>query len=180
MKTFFDGYANILFGIFVIGVILSVRSQIALADDSLQKQLKTVNYSDFLKVRNDANTVVLSAPEIERLFIVVPQEQADAGEGITQVELENALRQIIPQKNTRVILYCYVNFDPLTRRMPARETVGLSLIANGYSNVYELDDLWKDSKINSAALHEIAEKEVYPYTKKIPDPVLKLLQPRIK
>lgn len=179
MKSIFSGNIRITFGIIVTCLVYAIGGQFVMGDDTSQKELKEMIYSEFLKVRNDADTVVLHAPDIERLFLVVPQEKADAGQGITQVELENALQQIIPRKNTRVILYCYVNFDPLTRRMPARTTVALSLLANGYSNVYELEDLWKDTKLSSTSLKEIEEKEVQPYTKKIPASVMKILDRKI-
>lgn len=135
-----------------------------------------ISYHEFLKMRDDPETIILDAGQMEPLFWVVPESVARQGKGLTQAELDSALSDVIPSKESKIILHCYQNFAP-TRMMPARSSVASHLRANGYKRVYELADLWHDQGFDETdSAFKIAEKEIFPYTRKLPNSVATLLQ----
>lgn len=133
------------------------------------KLSEPLKYEKFLEERAQDNVVILDAAQLEKYFMLVPEDVAAAGKGISQKQLDSLLVSLIPSKGTKVVLYCYQNFEP-TRRMSAGQSVALSLIQNGYTNVETLEDLWGNG---SAQEYEKAQRlgktEVIPYAKKIPE-----------
>ncbi len=127
-----------------------------------------MTYEQYLSWRDEPETVVLNAFQLEPLFYIVPDQMAAEGKGLTQQELDQILAGLIPSKETRILLYCEENFYP-TRRMAAKTSVGISLIRNGYQNVYELETLWDkktffgNEKYSSSELEDILKNEVLPY-----------------
>lgn len=129
-----------------------------------------ITYEDFLKWRDDKNTVILDASLLEKYFLVSPQLQRSStnqDENITQEKLDKLLNSLIPTYDTKIILYCYQTFAP-TRRVSASQSVSFSLMGNGYKNVYILEDLWKGNRSEQIA-KTIGDKDVIPYAKKIPE-----------
>lgn len=149
---------------------------------SVSAQASEISYETFLKWREDPNTIVLDAAELEPLFFVVPEAVLEkTGRGVTQAELDTALQTLIPSRDTRVILYCWQNFAP-TRTVLARTSVALHLRGNGYSNVHQLKDLWlKKSVWGEAEILDREEleprtKEVVSSAKEIPGSVRTLIE----
>lgn len=130
-----------------------------------------ITYENFLKIRDTPDVVVLDAAQLEKYFMVVPEELAQKGKGLSQKQLDVVLAELIPTKDTKVILYCYQSFMP-TRNMPASLSVAMSLRANGYQNIYELEYLWMNGH-SEAQAQQLGEKEIIPYAKKIPEYVNK-------
>lgn len=139
---------------------------------------QVLSYKEFLKVRDKPDTVVLDANRMEPLFWVGTEEDAKAGKGLSQKELDAVLSEIIPSKETRVILYCHENFFP-TRRVPAKNAVAMSLRGNGYTRVYELDTFWTSPEGERMTVEQ-AQENVFPYAKPLPasaPALLKRLRP---
>lgn len=166
---------GVLAFLFGAGICLVSQASLSQAFGKVVQTSPEVSYDKLLEMRDDPDVVILDASEMEPLFWVVPESAAKRGKGLTQAELDSVLSEMIPSKDTRIVLYCYQNFA-LTRIMPARTTVALNLRENGYKSVYELEDLWSSENFSEVDLQKIAEKEVFPYTKKLPDSALSLLQ----
>lgn len=159
------------------GVLLASEYPVLSLIDRFTTSVSTISYDEFLEMRDDPQTVVLAADRMEPLFWVAPADIVAQGKGLTQSELDSVLSEMIPSKETRIILHCHQNFAP-TRMMPARNSVAHHLRANGYRHVYELEDLWQeqDRMKEADSAFKIAEKEIFPYTRKLPDSALIILQ----
>ncbi|MCB9983034.1 MAG: rhodanese-like domain-containing protein [Rhodospirillales bacterium] len=150
------------------------------AQDDVWQAPKTVTYEQFLKWRNDDRTVVLDAYEMERFLHVGPERPA-----ITQAEQDRLFAELIPSKETRIVLYCLQNFL-FMRRIPARDTVAHYLQQLGYTDVYVLENLWGkanqgDSQNEEAfkKAKETGEKEVRPYGASLPVWAKEILNPKM-
>lgn len=150
----------LMIGVILMATILQAHAK--LRDDQ-------ISYKEFLMMRSKSDVVVLDAAQLEKYFMVVPENMAKQGKGISQKQLDSLLVSLIPTKDTKVILYCYQNFMP-TRNMPASTSVAMSLEANGYKNVQELEYLWTNGRSHAHA-QVLGDKEVIPYAKKIPENV---------
>ena len=153
-----------LFGFCVL--ILAATTVLAADGVAFQKP-ENVTYEVFLKMRSEQDVVVLDAAQLEKYFMVVPEDMAKQGKGISQKQLDALLVSLIPAKETKVVLYCYQNFMR-TRNMPASSSVAISLEANGYKNIYALEYLWMNGRTEEQA-KSLGEKEIIPYAKKIPE-----------
>lgn len=135
-----------------------------------------ISYSTFLTWRDQPGTVVLDAFELEPLFHVTRLKETDeAGghqAGMSQERLNKILSQLIPAKDSRVVLYCRETFYP-TRMVAATHTVASTLKELGYSNVYNLERLWDKPELkhqdNQMSAQGLAASEVIPFKKKLPE-----------
>ena len=108
------------------------------------QQDKQIDYKEFLKWKENPETVILDSYKLEPFLHIAPPEVAGKEDNsITQAQFEKLLSDLIPNKDTPVILFCWENFQP-TRMMSARSSIGYSLEKNGYSNILYLKDLWRN------------------------------------
>jgi hypothetical protein len=103
---------------------------------------RRVSEQDFMRMAAEPNTIVLDARS-ERMYRYVHVKGAK-NLNIAEVT-EQTLAELIPSKNTRVLIYCNNNFDNEPAAMPskaARASLNIytfnTLYAYGYKNVYEL------------------------------------------
>ena len=128
-----------------------------------------ISYDEFLSMREDRDLVILNAAQLEKYFMVVPEEMAKQGKGLSQSQLDLLLASLIPTKETKVILFCHQNFQP-TRMLSASESVSYALKENGYTNVRFLENLWGNGSHEEAEkARMLGEKEIIPFSKKIPE-----------
>ncbi len=137
------------------------------------KNGNVISFETYKEWRDDKDTVVLDAAQLEPLQWIVPENVTKKRQrGITQAEFDRAISEVIPKKETRVVLYCYETFMP-TRRMSAMASVANVLKANGYTNIHTIEKLWDNPKHKNS--EDLRVKEFEPYTKSLPDDVLTLL-----
>lgn len=163
------------FNFFLILLSVIFMASVVLADDMASQ--KEISYSQFLEWRGNKETVILDSWALEPLQWISPKDIVEkTGRGITQDDFDHALSTIIPSKNTRVILYCYQSFEP-TRMVSAKFRVADTLRANGYTNVHELEDLWKSPTFSvNTNFKDILNKEVAPYQTPLNDKVKELIE----
>ena len=109
------------------------------------RQARRISEDEFLKMAADSSTVILDARSknrFERIHVKGAVHLA-----FTDFT-EEALRKVIPDKSTRILIYCNNNFEnEPTNFAPKMASVALNiqtfvnLHAYGYTNVYELGPL---------------------------------------
>lgn len=150
-------------------VCFAVLCVLLVAAAAQVKAQMLVSYDEFLVIRKNPDVIILNAAQLEKYFMVVPENMAAEGKGISQSQLDTLLASLIPTKETEVVLFCYENFQP-TRRLSANNVVSYSLKENGYKNIKQLKNLYNSTdpaEIEKAL--RLGEKEIIPYTKKIPE-----------
>lgn len=109
------------------------------------RQTRRISEADFLVMRQDAKTVVLDArSEARFLDMHIKGAKNLSFPDITA----DSLAAIIPDKNTRILIYCNNNFTNALQAFPTKmpsASLNLSTYAAlynyGYRNVYELAPL---------------------------------------
>lgn len=113
------------------------------------QQGKKIDYTEFLERKENPETVILDSYKLEPFLHISPPEVAEKeNNSITQAQFEKLLSDLIPKKDSPVILFCWENFQP-TRMMSARSSIGYALEKNGYSNILYLKDLWRNDNMFS-------------------------------
>lgn len=110
--------------------------------ESLRSQ-RRIDEATFLKMGAEPNTIILDLRSTDKFRAIhVKGAKHLAYTDIT----ETSLTKLIPDKNTRILIYCNNNFTGEERNFAAK-TVALNipsyitLHAHGYKNIYELGPL---------------------------------------
>ena len=130
------------------------------------RKTRLISFDDFIKKSKEKNTIILDTRS-KRMFDRIHIKGAI---NLTFAELtQQGLYQLIPNKNTRILIYCNNNFKQEKKLMPAlmtksrssysyykknqlfdgvsQETLALNiptyinLFGYGYKNIFELDEL---------------------------------------
>jgi hypothetical protein len=106
---------------------------------------RRVSEDEFIRMSTEPGTVVLDARSREKYDELHVRGALHLNFSDIAVE---SLRQLIPDRNTRILIYCNNNFLNAEREFPtkiARASLNLStfiaLYSYGYKNVYELGPL---------------------------------------
>ncbi|MEY4484912.1 MAG: hypothetical protein RL693_2364, partial [Verrucomicrobiota bacterium] len=109
------------------------------------RETRRVTEEEFMRMAGDPATVILDARSTEKYELLHVQNAKHLSlPDITEEELA----KIIPDKNTRVLIYCNNNFENERKAFPGKcATASLNiytfntLFSYGYKNVYELGPL---------------------------------------
>ncbi len=109
------------------------------------RESRRVSEEEFIRMSGDPSTIVLDARSTEKYQLLhVKNAKHLSFPDITAEELA----KIIPDKHTRVLIYCNNNFENERKAFPGKcETASLNiytfntLFSYGYKNVYELGPL---------------------------------------
>ena len=109
------------------------------------RQTHLVDLENFMKMSQDAKTILLDA----RSESAFKRKHIKGAININFSDFSfERLAQEIPDKNTRVLIYCNNNIDGDTQNFPTKSTplalnipTFINLYGYGYKNVYELSSL---------------------------------------
>lgn len=108
----------------------------------IQRTNRIVDQDAFLKMSAEKDTIVLDARSADKFAML--HLKGAVSLPFTDFT-EETLAKIIPDKNTRILIYCNNNFDNAPRSMPLKAAGAslnistlISLQTYGYKNVYEL------------------------------------------
>ena len=111
---------------------------------------RRVSEEDFMRMAREPNTIVLDARSREKYDELHVKGAVSLAFSDIAVE---SLAQTIPDKNTRILIYCNNNFagapQPFPTKMPSASlniSTYIALYNYGYRNVYELAPLIELSK----------------------------------
>ena len=112
---------------------------------AVYREARRVSEEDFIRMSDEPDTIILDArsqQKFEELHI-----RGAINLSFPDIAIES-LKQTIPNRNTRILIYCNNNFVNAQRAFPskiARASLNLStyiaLYSYGYRNVYELAPL---------------------------------------
>jgi hypothetical protein len=117
------------------------------------RQSHRVSEEDFLRMSGEANTIVLDARSAEKFRLLHVKGAINLSFPDITVD---SLKQTIPDKSTRILIYCNNNFTgapkPFPSKLPSASlnlSTYIALYNYGYRNVYELGPLidLKSSKL---------------------------------
>lgn len=109
------------------------------------RQTHLVDLEHFMKMSEDSKTILLDA----RSESAYKRKHIKGAININFSDFSfERLAQVIPDKNTRILIYCNNNIDGDTRNFPTKSTplalnipTFINLYGYGYKNVYELSSL---------------------------------------
>lgn len=115
------------------------------AEAAQHREDRRISEEDFIRMSREAGTVVLDARSREKFDELHVRGALHLDFSDIAVD---SLRRLIPDRNTRILIYCNNNFRGAERAFPtkiARASLNLStfiaLYSYGYTNVYELGPL---------------------------------------
>jgi len=118
------------------------------------RETHRVSEEEFLRMSSEPGTIVLDARSAEKYRLLHVKGAINLS--FPDITIES-LKQAIPDKTTRVLIYCNNNFSgaekPFPSKMPSASlnlSTYVALYNYGYENVYELGPLvdLKDSKLS--------------------------------
>ena len=119
-------------------------------DAAQHRATRRVSEEEFLRMSNEPDTLVLDARSREKYDELHVQGAVSLSFSDIAVE---SLARTIPDKNTRILIYCNNNFanaeEPFPSKMPSASlniSTYIALYNYGYRNVYELGPLIELSK----------------------------------
>jgi phage shock protein E len=109
------------------------------------RQTHRVSEEEFIRMSREPGTLVLDARSRERY----DQLHVKGAVNLSFPDIAtDSLRWLIPNKNTRILIYCNNNFTPSTQELMRKEATAslnlstfIALYDYGYRNVYELAPL---------------------------------------
>jgi len=112
---------------------------------AVHREQRRLTEAEFLRMMHEPNTIILDARSAEKFAML----HVDGAINLSFPDIAiESLAQAIPDKSTRILIYCNNNFENAERAMPskiARASLNLStfiaLFSYGYENVYELGPL---------------------------------------
>jgi len=120
---------------------------------SKHRETRRLSEEDFLRMSKEPNTIILDARSKEKYDLLHVKGAMNMSFSDIAVD---SLKQTIPDKNTRILIYCNNNFKnaerPFASKLPTASlnlSTYIALYNYGYRNIYELGpqiDL-KDSKL---------------------------------
>jgi hypothetical protein len=109
------------------------------------RQSHRLSEADFLRMSHEPGTIVLDARSAEKFRLLHVQGAINLSFPDITVD---SLKQTIPDKNTRILIYCNNNFSgaekPFPTKLPSASlnlSTYIALYNYGYKNVYELGPL---------------------------------------
>jgi len=112
---------------------------------ALHRESRRVSETEFLRLRREPNTLVLDARSRERYDELHVTGAVNLSFADITIE---SLARLIPDKNTRILIYCNNNFanaeGPFPSKLPTASlnlSTYIALYNYGYRNVYELAPL---------------------------------------
>lgn len=117
------------------------------------RQSHRVSEEEFLRMSREPGTIVLDARSAEKYRLLHVKNAINLS--FPDITIDS-LKQTIPDKSTRILIYCNNNFTgaekPFPSKMPSASlnlSTYVALYNYGYENVYELGPLveLKDSKL---------------------------------
>jgi hypothetical protein len=119
-------------------------------DAAKHRATRRVNETEFLRMRGEPSTIVLDARSREKFNELHVKGALSLSFPDITVE---SLARVIPDKNTRILIYCNNNFanaeGPFPTKLPSASlnlSTYIALYNYGYRNVYELAPLIELSK----------------------------------
>ena len=108
----------------------------------LDRRSRRISEAEFLKMATDENTIILDARSANRFA----QKHIVGAKNLPFTDFtEDALKTVIPSKDTRILIYCNNNIENSLEAFPLKKpaaSLNLStfpaLYSYGYENVYEL------------------------------------------
>ena len=125
---------------------IDMRGYLAVAGEAAaHRDTHRLSETDFLRLSNAPGTVVLDARSKEKYDLLHVKGAINLNfSDITVARLE----QLLPDKNTRILIYCNNNFVNNERAFPTKMAIAslnlstyIALYSYGYRNVYELAPL---------------------------------------
>jgi hypothetical protein len=120
---------------------------------AVHRESHRLSEAEFLRMSREPGTVVLDARSAEKFQLLHVRGAINLSFPDITVD---SLKQAIPDKNTRILIYCNNNFagaeQPFPTKLPSASlnlSTYIALYNYGYRNVYELGPLidLKDSKL---------------------------------
>jgi hypothetical protein len=114
---------------------------------------RRVSEADFIKMSHEPGTIILDARSKEKYDLLHIQGAINLNFSDITVE---SLKRLLPDKSTRILIYCNNNFKNSERAFPTKMATAslnlstyIALYNYGYRNIYELAPLIdpKDSKL---------------------------------
>ena len=109
------------------------------------RESRRLSEDDFIRVSQEAGTIVLDARSKEKYDLLHVRGAINLS--FPDITIES-LRKTIPDKSTRVLIYCNNNFENAVQAFPSKIASAslnlstyISLYDYGYRNVYELAPL---------------------------------------
>lgn len=117
----------------------------AASDAARHRQSRRVSEEEFIRMASEDGTVVLDARSKEKYDLLHVQGAINLSFPDITVD---SLAQTLPDKSTRILIYCNNNFENAERAFPTKMpsaalnlSTYVSLYDYGYRNVYELAPL---------------------------------------
>lgn len=115
------------------------------AEAARHRQARRVSEEEFLRMSREPGTIVLDARSRQKYDELHVKGAVNLSFSDIAVD---SLRQVIPDKNTRILIYCNNNFTnapgPFPTKLPSASlnlSTYIALYNYGYRNVYELAPL---------------------------------------
>ena len=125
---------------------VDMRGYLAVAGEAAaHRDTHRLSEADFLRLSNEAGSVVLDARSKEKYDLLHVKGAINLNfSDITVARLD----ELLPDKNTRILIYCNNNFVNNERAFPTKMAIAslnlstyIALYSYGYRNVYELAPL---------------------------------------
>ena len=133
---------------------IDMRGFLRVAEEAAEhRESHRLTEAEFLRMSREPGTIVLDARSAEKFRLLHVRGAINLSFPDITVD---SLRQAIPDKNTRILIYCNNNFagaeQPFPTKLPSASlnlSTYIALYNYGYRNVYELGPLidLKDSKL---------------------------------
>jgi hypothetical protein len=125
---------------------IDMRGYLAVANEAAAyRESHRVTEEEFIRMSGEPNTIVLdarSAKKFDELHI-----RGAINLSFPDIAIES-LREVIPDRNTRILIYCNNNFTNALSPFPAKRSDAslnlstfIALYSYGYRNIYELGPL---------------------------------------
>ena len=140
---------------------IDMQAYLNIANEAAEhRETHRVTEADFIKMSREPNTIILDARSAQKYSELHVKSAVNLSFPDITVD---SLAVLIPDKNTRILIYCNNNFanapKPFpTKRMDASLNLStfISLYSYGYKNVYELGPL---IEIEKSTLDFVSEKK---------------------
>jgi hypothetical protein len=125
---------------------IDIRGYLAVANEAAaHRNTHRLSEADFLRLSNDPGTVVLDARSKEKYDLLHVRGAVNLSFSDITVA---RLAQLLPNKDTRILIYCNNNFRNNEQAFPTKMATAslnlstyIALYTYGYRNVYELAPL---------------------------------------
>ena len=116
-------------------------------DAAQHREARRISEADFIRMSREPRTIVLDARSRQRFDELHVKSAVNLS--FPDITIES-LQKTIPDKNTRILIYCNNNFSGAERPFPTKApsaalnlSTYIALYNYGYRNVYELADTFE-------------------------------------